>query len=564
MPLVAQVFPLNADGAASGEAQSRLIRTLARLPEQWTLLRDRRIENEAVDGVLIHPELGVALVNLAPRSAEGAVDALGHRLERERFAAYFPGALPLVSLAVPPEAISEVGEHLAEAFEAAPRLDVADRDWVDALIEMLLQPEDFAMAPVEAPHPFADAAEPEPALTAESALFAALAAPPAHDRGRPEPALPQETAELYEPEPPEEPPVVISDPIPSGAEAPAARRRDGAEIPPRAPLPAPLLVADEHIALARPRRHGEHWLVAAAIATGALLGLFLLDWQQQPPPTRVAAGESTVPLPTPAASDTAATPPAEASSPPPVPPGPVTMLAAKPLVTPPLLRHATAVAPLPSPPPPPIAAASPPAVAAPPVAAAPPPAATTPPVAAAPAPAPPVAEAAPPIPPVAAAPPPPPERPAETPATTKAPPRETASLTPASRVKHKPRPHGTHARPSEDSDDEAPTGNTASTDPSTSRAPPVDAADLPPLENAPTAALTPPAPPASAAAAGAPIPLVPRQPPERLSGSSAPTARECRPYTGTTTLSGREAPVQGMACRDSDGQWHLVSETTPR
>jgi hypothetical protein len=91
----------------------------------------------------------------------------------------------------------------------------------------------------------------------------------------------------------------------------------------------------------------------------------------------------------------------------------------------------------------------------------------------------------------------------------------------------------------------------------------VDAADLPPLENPPTAAVAPPAPPSSTAT-GAPIPLVPRQPPERLSGSTTPTSRECRPYTGTTTLSGREAPVQGMACRDSDGQWHLVSETTPR
>ena len=559
MLLVAQVFPLNADGAASGDAQSRLIRTLARLPEQWTALRDRRIENEAVDCVLIHPEIGVALVNLA-RQAEGAAHALRHRLERERFAAYFPGALPLVPLAVAPEAISEVGEHLAEAFESAPRLEVADSDWVDALIEILLLPDDFAMAPVETSRPLADETDEELALTAEPALLAA-AARAAPERGGPfEPPLwsleeAPPSAELSEPESePEEPPVVINDPI-----LPAANAA------PTAPLPAPLLIADEHIALARPRRHGEHWPVAAAVAAGVLLGLLLLDWPQQPPPTRIAVEESTVPLPTPPASDTGATPPVEASSPPPVPPGPVTMLAAKPLATPPPLRHATAVAPLPSPPPvvaappaitaPPVAAAPPPAPTTPPVATAPSPAPTTPPVAAAPSPTPPVAEVAPPIPPVAAA-PPPPERPAETPVTTKAPPRETASLTPASRLKHKPqpRPHATR------SDDEAPAGNTASTD--TSRAPPVDAADLPPLENTPTAAIIPPAPAPSAI--GAPIPLVPRQPPERLSGSTTPTPRECRPYTGTTTLSGREAPVQGMACRDSDGQWHLVSETTPR
>lgn len=576
MSHVAQVFPLNADGAASGEAQSRLIRALARLPEQWTLLRDRRIGDEPVDGVLIHAAIGVALVNLAPRQASTAADALGQRLEQERFAAYFPGALPLVSLAVPPEAIPEIGEHLAEAFEAAPRLDIADADWVDALIEMLLLPGDFAMAPADVSRPRADLAEPEfasePAMAAEPALLFAAAAP--ESIGRAQQAFPESdepafaeleeaprAAEADEPAEPEraaeEPLVIISEPIPSAARSAPLSRGDALAMPPRTPLPAPLLMTDEPIALARPRRHGEHWLVTTAVAVGALLGIFLLGWPQEPqeqPSTRVAEGEQlTVPLPMPPVADAGTAPQIEPASPPPVPPGPVTMLAAKPLASPPLLRHATAVAPLPS---------------APPVAAAPPPAPATPPVAALPAPTPPpLVEAAPPVPPVAAA--PPLERPTETteapkPTTT---PSETASLTPPPRVKHKPpRPHAARVRPGEDNDEAPASGNASATD--ASRAPPVDAADLPPLEKTPTAAIAPPAPtPADAAptsaATGAPIPLVPRQTPERLSGSTAPP-RECRPYTGTSTLSGREAPVQGMACRDSDGQWHLVSETTPR
>jgi len=550
---VAQIFPLNADGAASGEAQSRLIRTLARLPEQWTLLRDRLIENEPVDGVLIHPDIGIALVNLAPRQAEAAADALGHRLERERFAAYFPGALPLVPLAVPAEAIPEVGEQLANAFEAAPRLDIADRDWVDALIEMLLLPDDFAMAPAEVSRPLPDLAESalaeEPEMAAEGAFPAPVAPSPSPEAPRwVESAHPEsaETSWIAEPTAPAEPepeweePIAIrSDPFPRAVEPDPLTRRDS----PAMPLPAPLLTADEPIALARPRRHGEHWLVASAVTTGILLGLLLLGWPQTEPPTRVVErGQSTVALPTPPVADVGTTPQAEPSSPlpPPVPPGPVTMLAAKPLVTPPLLRHATAVAPLPS-----LALAPPP----PPVAAAPPPAAT-PPVAVAPAPTP-VAEAAPPA---------PRERPTETrhaaaPAARHAPPSETASLTPPSRFKHKPRPQPARGRPSEGNDEALPDATAR-----TESAPPVDAADLPPLEHAPSTAVAAPA----HAATGAPIPLVPRQPPERLSGSTTPTPRECRPYTGTTTLSGREAPVQGLACRDSDGQWHLVSETTPR
>jgi hypothetical protein len=83
----------------------------------------------------------------------------------------------------------------------------------------------------------------------------------------------------------------------------------------------------------------------------------------------------------------------------------------------------------------------------------------------------------------------------------------------------------------------------------------MDAADLPPLDS--PAPLRP-------ASAGIPTPLVRRL--DAATGTSAapPPPTECRPYTSTTTLSGREAEVQGIACRDRDGQWHLVSETPPR
>jgi surface antigen len=46
--------------------------------------------------------------------------------------------------------------------------------------------------------------------------------------------------------------------------------------------------------------------------------------------------------------------------------------------------------------------------------------------------------------------------------------------------------------------------------------------------------------------------------------SAATPQRECRPYTAATTLTGNAMPVQGIACRDGDGTWRLVSEAPAR
>jgi hypothetical protein len=114
--------------------------------------------------------------------------------------------------------------------------------------------------------------------------------------------------------------------------------------------------------------------------------------------------------------------------------------------------------------------------------------------------------------------------------------------------------------------------------------PPIDAGDLPPLEDnasptLPREAAVAPAPPPSTATApvGPPIRLLgPPGAPAPVTGSSVPTTqaagaggngpnpRECRPYTADTTLSGGRAPVQGIACRGADGQWRLVSEVPAR
>jgi hypothetical protein len=87
--------------------------------------------------------------------------------------------------------------------------------------------------------------------------------------------------------------------------------------------------------------------------------------------------------------------------------------------------------------------------------------------------------------------------------------------------------------------------------------PPVDADDLPPLE----AFAVPPSRPA-APAAPAPVASTSRAAPESA-GSSAQAGTDtsdCRPYTSMTSLMGQQRQVSGIACRQPDGRWKLMSE----
>jgi hypothetical protein len=144
---MAQVFP--SDPANAGSAASEtLVWTLRTLPDPWTLLRDRRIDasGELIDLVLVHPEIGVALINEAPRHPTAGVAALRDLLEREQFADFFPGTLPVVSLSVAINDLATLDQRLSRVFDASPLLAIEDRDWADALIELLSLPTRFAIA----------------------------------------------------------------------------------------------------------------------------------------------------------------------------------------------------------------------------------------------------------------------------------------------------------------------------------------------------------------------------------------------------------------------------------
>jgi hypothetical protein len=605
---MAQVFPLNVDDLSADEARVSLAGTLAALPDPWTLLRQRRIggdQAEPVGVVLVHPEIGVALVDEAPRDPAPSAHRLLDYLDGQRFGEFFPGELPIVALSVAADEFEVLGERLAAAFEAAPRLSVADADWADAVIELLMVSDDLAMAPVGDPE---TPRMPEPAPTRREHF----AGPePAHfDKARDErfDEMPDEPVlhhERFDERPRERFDELSREPVRRERFDDAPRDRysrspslDGGE----PPLP---LMVDWPFAASYQRRRRRGRVAALAVILLLLAGAGVAAWEYAGEDLTVAINDATpraqdnasqsqdnasrsieVPLPSQSSANqsaqTAANP--APSIPPPVPAAPPVIMAQKPYAPPPPSPpKATPVAPLPQ-----VAEAKPPPAATPPSAAPAQTAAATSPPAAKPedsakAKAPPqkqkepentqTASAPPPAPgkpatQTAEAPSPPPAKPTAAPSPAKPKATRTAKAEPppprrAEPARHEPsavsRPH-----PGEPSDN-----------------PPIDVADLPPLDKPPavpapqrpTQLATPTGSSQPAGGLGPPVPLWrPQQannnPSEQTAAATPASAdagnRECRPYTSSTTLTGRGLRVEGIACRGNDGQWRLVSEVPLR
>jgi hypothetical protein len=87
-----------------------------------------------VPHVLLHPEIGVALIDIAPGETAGAEAAFRDRLEAARFAAIFPGDLPVVHLQLQPEELGSLGTLLPQAFAGLPLLRLPGGDgWVSVV-----------------------------------------------------------------------------------------------------------------------------------------------------------------------------------------------------------------------------------------------------------------------------------------------------------------------------------------------------------------------------------------------------------------------------------------------
>jgi hypothetical protein len=89
-------------------------------PAGWVELRRCLVSGIVLPHVLLHPRLGIVVLDGPP----DAVALLRRRLDQARFAAVFPGTLPIVQLAASTQS-------LAEAFEGQPKLGLPNGDaWV--------------------------------------------------------------------------------------------------------------------------------------------------------------------------------------------------------------------------------------------------------------------------------------------------------------------------------------------------------------------------------------------------------------------------------------------------
>jgi surface antigen len=531
--------PTSASLTSTASARDALEAALAGLDLSWSVLGGLAFggppDEVTVDFIALHPQRGVALIDAAPGGSRESVPRFGALLQSHRFSARFPGTMPIVHLSLTAAAAAEIDVQLDTAFARAPALTIRDPRWVPALAELLTS-------------------EPEPV---------------------PAPAPPRSAATAM---PPRLGPALESEPV----GAAFARAAEQAPRPRTRPSLRP-----------GPRRTGA---LAAAIALllGVAAGATTVQWTGKadllawlnPPPedggislvesdAATAAG-TTQDAAAGAAVATAPPPPAVTRSPEPTHP---TQTAARPPDPPtpartePSPRDAAAPASTKPAPREPAPAAAPPAS----VAVAPLPAPTAPtPAAKPPEPPKPVAAAEPPPipapkPELAPEPPPPPRATASAPEpaprpVAKAPepaPKPAPALRTQTAVRPPEPPAGARAEPAP-----APQRETASrgSGPIPLRAgssiprggPPLDATDLPPIEGAgPRAADT-----ARQDARG-------RWEPPRAAttgvGASTPAAAdagqaECRPYVADTTITGAARPVAGLACRQADGRWKLVTE----
>jgi hypothetical protein len=144
---MAQALPPNLPPPAD-PAAARLQAILAALPDDWILLRQRRIggpDGPEVGYVLLHPAVGIALVDVLPRRPGAAFERLRELLAAAHLTRE-ADTLPVVSAALAPDDISSVGERLAAAFRLEPSCAMADAAWPQRALHLLLGAEDWALA----------------------------------------------------------------------------------------------------------------------------------------------------------------------------------------------------------------------------------------------------------------------------------------------------------------------------------------------------------------------------------------------------------------------------------
>jgi hypothetical protein len=124
----------------------------------WIVLRDCPLGGDGplVGLALLHPKIGVALVDFAPTPADAA-DRLRRALDARRFPAIFGGYPPIVRVVLPADRLPELGQVLSARFKAEPQFALGGEDAWLPTVRSALEEE-----PAATPTTTATAAVPAP------------------------------------------------------------------------------------------------------------------------------------------------------------------------------------------------------------------------------------------------------------------------------------------------------------------------------------------------------------------------------------------------------------------
>jgi hypothetical protein len=142
-------YRLDRSGAGNGAGNGRdrhdsAAPMMVPLPPGWLCLQDCNLSGQlnqpvVVPFVLMHPDMGVALVDIAPGSNPEAEPILRRRLEAARFDRIFPGFLPVLHVRLDRADLPATEIILRDAFAAVPPLSVPGGDgWISVVRRALL------------------------------------------------------------------------------------------------------------------------------------------------------------------------------------------------------------------------------------------------------------------------------------------------------------------------------------------------------------------------------------------------------------------------------------------
>jgi hypothetical protein len=127
------------------EPQAIVKAALLALDADWMALADLLIgdgDDEVVaDFVLLHPQRGIALIDVAPRYGGDPAGGFRKFLEHQDFGQFFPGFLPIVALVIRPEDAPQLASRLDASLGALPPLSIAEPDWAEMVNTLLVASE---------------------------------------------------------------------------------------------------------------------------------------------------------------------------------------------------------------------------------------------------------------------------------------------------------------------------------------------------------------------------------------------------------------------------------------